>query len=1010
MPTHMDILAKNLLILASAGSGKTFQLGNRVIGLVARGADPEKIVALTFTRKAAGEFADAVLSKLAGAASSAAIAGELRQALSLPNADFTDSLDRVVRALPRLTLGTMDGFFAKVIRGFQYEMGLTGGKFSLLEGPHAAALADELIAEILGDALAHEQGEEFFHAFRRATIGREDPGVLAALRDFVTRWQSRLRETRNLEWGPATMVDVSPGDWEKHKSALAAKVLDGLGAVKFTRKGQLESLQKEIGNLADHVIGGGSLGNKPSTLLTSILTAAASGSDSLTVKSHKEFTIGGPAGEALRTMVVLAARCELAAALLRTRAVRDLVAVYDARCATQLRQQGLLGFDDVKILMGEWAASEDARLRREAVDFRLDARTDHWLLDEFQDTSRADWTGLLPLIDEGASAEDGTVFIVGDRKQAIYAWRGGDVGLFDEVMDRYVGGLEIAPMTESWRSCPEVLALVNQVCGDMATLRELFGATAARWDWQDHVSASPLTRPANSGEARVEVVGDWDERMERLAEILHELGIGQRAMTCGVLLRGNTKARKVADFLREQGFDVIEEGRRQPAQDNPVGIVIAHLLKWLANPADPFAREVIEMSPLAGVLRARHGSPWRDIWQALTEEVSQHGFAGMIEGIIEDCWPAWSDFGRRRSGDLLAALATLDSQGGVSPREAAAWLERLEVSQSPGVAAVQVMTVHKAKGLGFDVVVLPEVPDESCPQAQHFDVAEGADWLTQTPPQWARAIVPEMRDAEALWAANQQYEALCTLYVALTRAKRGLYVLLEPPAASAKPDKASLANWLARSVGTDHQTGVIYHTGTPAWVANMPMLQVEPQPDTPHAPGAAIPRRPRMTPSAANRNEHAPGRSSNGIILGTEIHALLERVAWVDESPPSLPVGTAGKIVAQLLHNPDLQEVFARQGRPIDLFREQPTSAILDGKLLTGTIDRLLLHHRPDGTVTRVDIIDYKTDAVKNPADLIDRYSGQMTAYRNALLTIYPNADVRCSLLCVHHGTLALVP
>jgi ATP-dependent helicase/nuclease subunit A len=64
----MDILAKNLLILASAGSGKTFQLGNRVIGLVVKGVGPERIVALTFTRKAAGEFADSVLTKLAEAA------------------------------------------------------------------------------------------------------------------------------------------------------------------------------------------------------------------------------------------------------------------------------------------------------------------------------------------------------------------------------------------------------------------------------------------------------------------------------------------------------------------------------------------------------------------------------------------------------------------------------------------------------------------------------------------------------------------------------------------------------------------------------------------------------------------------------------------------------------------------------------------------------------------------------------------------------------------------------
>ena len=1004
----MDILAKNLLILASAGSGKTFQLGNRVIGLVARGADPERIVALTFTRKAAGEFADSVLTKLAAAASLEPVADDLRLTLDLPDADFKDALARVVRALPRFTLGTMDGFFSKVIRSFQYEMGLTGGRFDLLEGPRAAALADELLTEILGDALARDQGEEFFHAFRRATIGREDPGVLSALRAFVTRWQTRFREARNLEWGPAAMADVSPEEWVKQKAALAATVIRGLDTIEFTRKGQRESLLKEINNLANHVIGGGSLGHNPSTLLTNILEAVANQSGSLTVKSHKDFTIGGPAGEALRALVDLAARCELAAALLRTRAVRDLVAVYDDRCASQLRHKGLLGFDDVKILMGEWANNEDARLRREAVDFRLDARTDHWLLDEFQDTSRADWTGLLPLVDEAATADDGSLFIVGDRKQAIYAWRGGDVGLFDEVIRRYGSGLEIAPMAESWRSCPEVLALVNQVCGDVTTLRELFGDAANRWDWQDHLAAEPLTLTAKRGEARVEVVGDWDQRLDRLAEILHELGVGQRAMTCGVLLRGNAKAREVADFLRTHGFDVIEEGRREPAHDNPVGIAIANLLQWLADPADMFAREVIEMSPLAAVLRARHGTSWRLIWTELTDIGSRCGFAAMIEDVIAPCWPAWSDFGRRRAGDLLAALAALDAQGGVSIKEAADWIARLEVAQSPGVAAVQVMTLHKAKGLGFDVVVLPEVPDTLVPQAQYFEVAEGPDWLTQTPPQWARALIPELRDAETRWATGQQYEAFCMLYVALTRAKRGLYVLLHDAATSAKPDKPSLANWLARSVGADGQTGVVYQTGSPAWPERLPMLDPAPAPGAAPCLGAAIPRRGRITPSAAKLAEHAAVHSPIGMAFGSEVHELLERVAWSDEAQPILPASEAGQTVARLLRNPDMRSIFERQGRPIELFREQPITAILNGTLLTGIIDRLLLHRDPSGTVTHVEIIDYKTDAVRDPADLNGRYAGQMAAYLSTLSTIYPAAHVRCILLSVHHG--ALVP
>ncbi len=1005
----MNILAKNLLILASAGSGKTFQLGNRVIGLVARGAEPERIVALTFTRKAAGEFADSVLTKLAEAAGDERIAAELRTTLALPDADFKETLQRVVRALPRFTLGTMDGFFSKIVRGFQYELGLTGGKFDLLEGPRAAALADEMLAGILGDALASEQGEEFFHAFRRATIGKEEQGVLNSLRAFVTRWQARFQEAANLEWGPASMVNVSPDDWAKQKSGLAAVVLKGLDGIQYTRTGQRESLEKEIANLENHVIGGGSLGSKVSSLMGSILDAVATQSGPLIVKSYKEFTIGGPTGDSLSKMVELAAHCEMAAALLRTRAVREVVSVFDDLCAKRLRRKGMLGFNDVKLLMGEWARNEDARLRRESVDFRLDARIDHWLLDEFQDTSRADWTGLQPLIDEAATGDDGTTFIVGDRKQAIYAWRGGDVRLFDEVIERYRGGLEIASMAESWRSCPEVLSLVNQVCGDITTLRELFGEAANQWEWENHFPAEPLKSPAKKGQARVEVVGDWDERLDRMVEILHELGVGQRAMTCGILLRGNQQAREVTDHLRAHGFDVIEEGRREPAKDNPVGIAISHLLKWLADPSNAFAREVVEMSPLASALQAMYSTAWPTIWESLTANISRHGFAGALAEVIGACPPDWSDFGRRRAGDLLAALSSLDAQGGVSPIEAADWLERLEVSQSPGVAAVQVMTIHKAKGLGFDVVILPEIPDEGIPQSQYFEVAEGAGWLTQTPPKWARAMIPHMREAETRWAGYQRYETFCMLYVALTRAKRGLHVLLEPPSKSGDPDKPSLANLLARTISANGRTGVVYQTGVPGWPENVSILQQEKKTDMVRNPGNSVPRRSRMTPSTAKQNAAKPVHSAGGMKFGNEVHSLLEGISWIDESPPILPSGEAATVVSGLLRNPELKEIFERRGRNIELFQEQATEAILDGKQLTGVIDRLHIHRNAEGLVERVEIIDFKTDAVKNPNELASRYTEQMTAYRAALEKIHPGVEISCVLLSARHARMVRI-
>ena len=106
-----------------------------------------------------------------------------------------------------------------------------------------------------------------------------------------------------------------------------------------------------------------------------------------------------------------------------------------------------------------------------------------------------------------------------------------------------------------------------------------------------------------------------------------------------------------------------------------------------------------------------------------------------------------------------------------------------------------------------------------------------------------------------------------------------------------------------------------------------------------------------MTPSGAKRKDHAPVHSPSGMKFGSEVHAILEQIAWLDESRPALPQTAAGQAVASLLDNPALHEVFQRRGRAIELFREQAVDAILEDQLLSGIIDRLHLHRNPAGTV-----------------------------------------------------------
>jgi len=994
----MKACKKNLLILASAGSGKTFQLGNRLIGLVVDGEEPEQIVALTFTRKAAGEFADSVLSKLAEAAADDAKADKLRGELERPDADFHQALEKIIRVLPKLMLGTMDGFFSRVVRGFQYELGLTGGRFDLLEGQRAMAAKDELLFEILGAVMSDEAGEEFLHAFRRATIGKEGTRVVDDLREFVERWQGLYRSHSALRWGPDELAGAAFTDWEEQKSRLAATARRGLDGIEESRKGQRDALEKVIDTLESHTIGSGSLGSATGLLSGVLEQAGASGA--MELKFYKPFSFHGPGADALRGMVRLAAQCEMAAACHRTRAVRDVVSVFDRLADVRLRRRGLLGFDDVKRLMGEWVQGEDARLRREVVDFRLDARYEHWLLDEFQDTSREDWLGLVPLIDEAAQGE-GTVFIVGDRKQAIYGWRGGDVALFDEVERRYAGGLDVETMAESWRSCPEVLDLVNRVCGDTGTMRALFGDVASRWKWENHVSAAPLAKPEKRGESRVEVVeGKRPERLARMAEILREIGVGSRRMTCGVLVRSNSLVNEVADFLRTEGFEVIEEGRREPAKDHPVGVTLWHLLKWMANPADGFSRRLLEMSPLQAILEKRFGAETWKILDGLSLRASQIGFPGMIAELIAPLWDGMSDFAKHRAGDVMTALEAFEAAGGTTVREAVDWIGRLEVSQSPGLAAVQVMTIHKSKGLGFDVVLLPEIPNDVVPQSQHFTVATGQDWISQTPPKWVRDLLPEIREAEETWSQAQSYEAFCALYVALTRAKRGLYVLLEPPSASQKEEKTSLANLVAVSLESSGQPGAIHQKGDATWAEEIPMLDAaEESEDAGIALGPAVPRRERLSPSRQEGGKSRVPFSQAGAAFGVKAHKAFEAVGWLDEKPPSLPNDDAGRLVGKLLDDPGIRPLFEKCGRQIHLLREQPLDAVVDGKWLSGVIDRLHLHLDPDGAVNRVEVIDFKTDSVTNMTELIERHGPQMEAYRKALTMAYPAAEIECRLL-----------
>ena len=963
-----EILAKNLLILASAGSGKTYQLGNRVIGKIGKeGVEPERIVALTFTRKAAGEFADSVLTKLAKGSldpkEAKSVCDGIRATIDLPTV-----LEKVIRALPQIQFTTLDGFFSRIVRGFQYELGLTGGAFDLLEGERLKTAQAEILQGVLRDGFGERQ--EFFHAFRKASLGQGQQGVQRSLEEFIETWHRIWKSGAGKEvFGNAGVFADLPQaeDWFGQKDELITALRDD---------SQGKTWEAMLDTFRDHFVGKSLAMNTFGKRLLEVLDEPGP----VEVKDgRKILTISLEQWKIWQQLFRLAIDCELASAVSKTQAIGELMEQVDHEHGEQLRKRGLLSFDDVKILLGKWSQSEGARLRRELIDYRLDGRYDHWLLDEFQDTSRAEWRGLEPLIDEAVADPEGSFFVVGDRKQGIYAWRGGDVSLFDDVLRRYQDGLEIEPMDVSWRSCSAVLALVNAVCGNLGLIEDLFGkAVREEWKWKDHESA----KPGVTGEAKVVEVSK-DEEGEALVSELRRLGIGKKELSCGVLVRKGDQVKKYAELLRAEGFDVIEAGQREPGSDHAVGVVIKHLIEWLANPANDYSREVLAMSPVMVTLE-KYGESWGRRWDGVLREIQGIGFARFVSALVAPEWGRLELYGRRRAEDFIAALAEFDRTGEACPRAAANWIRGLQVNQAPGVAAIQVMTIHKSKGLGFDVVMLPELPDRlQVPNAGDFKVARGVDWLLQVPGKWAYLAHPETKAAYERWAELQKYETLCLLYVALTRAKRGLYVFLpeEPAARRGKPAgerHATPANLVRQS------TGLELIGSDPDWSASVPSSK--------KIEGGGIlklpegkPRRSRTSPSS-EKGAAAKG-GGTGRRLGVEVHRLFEKIGWL--SPGEVPAqsfSAAGKIVEDSLKAEAIHKVFENDGA--ELYREQAFELIYQNKWMSGVVDRLHLY-REAGEISRIEVIDFKTDVVKSSSDLVVRYLEQMMSYQAAVAQVF---------------------
>lgn len=640
----------NAIVHAAAGTGKTHLLSNRIIRLLLTGCRPGSLLGITFTRKAAGEIHQRVMQRLLDMAgmdeprlrAELTTLGAPTDAATLARA--RDLYETVLNAVPSLRATTFHAFCQDILRRFPIEAAVPPG-FQLLEATREferlawRALDTEITADP-ASALA-----QAMDTLLRDGCGYEN--TRQALMTFLQHRSDWWAYVENQNDAPAyaanrlqATLDITP-----EVDPVARFHADTAVTAQLIRYAQLlarhptTTHEKLAANLAQAHLPHATPDQAFAWIRDAVLTReqqprALRASKALTASLGEDGV-----NELLALHRQLADRIRTVLEQQRRHATLRLAHAWYV-CGQRLldhyqrlkEEQSLLDFTDL-----EWKTCQllNRSQHAEWVQYKLDQRIDHLLVDEFQDTNPTQWRLLLPLLQEMAAGDPQrrrSVFLVGDEKQSIYRFRRADPDLFRTAhawLTEHAGARSFGQHT-SWRSSPAIIRFVNLVFSadpDAAyTLRHFETHDTRHETMWGRVELLPLVArervlPEPStvlrDPLRTPRIVDEDRRHQTEAGLIVErirglLGTPIVARTAGngetvhrplaygdilILLRDRQYAYAYEEALRRADIPYLGSARGQLLERLEIRDLV-HLLKLLSAPFDDLALASVLRSPI----------------------------------------------------------------------------------------------------------------------------------------------------------------------------------------------------------------------------------------------------------------------------------------------------------------------------------------------------------------------------------------------------------------------------